>query len=82
MIDKFSNPNGAKYFSLGIIENYFVFVPAKKFYQYFTGTTRNESWKFNGKSEECIGKITKSDNNFAPIFFNHYLIPDILMDTV
>ena len=36
----------------------------------------NEMW------EENIEKITKSDSNFAPIFVDYQLLPDILMDTV
>ena len=53
-IDKFSILNGAKYFSSGIFQNYLVFIPAIKYIKYFTGTTRIESWKFNGKLEESI----------------------------
>ena len=77
MIDKFSILNGAKYFSLGIFQNYLVFIPAKKYIKYFTGTTRNELWKSNGMSEEIIENITKSDSNFAPTFVDHHLLPDI-----
>ena len=56
LINKFSVPNGAKYFSLGIIQNYLVFIPAIKYIKYFSGTTRIESCKFNGMSEESIVK--------------------------
>ena len=38
LIDKFSNLNGAKYFSSGIFQNYLVFIPAKKCIKYFSGT--------------------------------------------
>ena len=44
LTDKFSILNGAKYFSLGVFQNYLVFMPAK----YSSGTTRIELWKFNG----------------------------------
>ena len=43
LIDKFSILNGAKYFSLGIFQNYLVFIPAKKYIKYFSGTTRINS---------------------------------------
>ena len=77
VINKFRILNAAKYFSSGIFQNYLVFIPAKKYIKYFTGTTRNESWKSNGMSEEIIENITKSDSNFAPTFVDHHLLPDI-----
>ena len=81
MINKFSILT--KYFSLGIFQNYFVFMPAKKYIKYFSGTTGIESWKSNGMSEESIENITKSDSNFIPNFVDHDLLPDMdLMDTV
>ena len=42
LINKFCILNGAKYFSLGIFQNYLVFIPTKKYIKYFTGTTRIE----------------------------------------
>ena len=48
LINKFSILNGAKYFSSGIFEIFFVCVIAKKFIKYFSSTTR----KSNGMSEE------------------------------
>ena len=39
LIDKFSILNGAKYFCSGILQNYFVFIPAKKDINYFSGNT-------------------------------------------
>ena len=51
LIDKFSILNRTKYFSLGIFQNYLVFIPAKRYIKYFSGTTRMESWKANGISE-------------------------------
>ena len=47
LIDKFSILNGVKYFSLGIFKNYLVFITAKKYIEYFSGTTRIKSWKSN-----------------------------------
>ena len=47
LIDKFSILNGAKYFSLGIFQNYLVFIPAIKYIKYFHATARIYSWKPN-----------------------------------
>ena len=47
LIDKFSILNGVKYFPLGIFKNYLVFITAKKYIEYFSGTTRIKSWKSN-----------------------------------
>ena len=40
LIDQFSIPNGAKYFSSGIFQYYLVFIPIKKYIVYSIGTTR------------------------------------------
>ena len=40
LIDNFSILNGAKYFSIGIFQNYLVFIPAIKCIKYFHATTR------------------------------------------
>ena len=77
LIDKYKMLSRAKYFPSGIFQNYLVFIPAKKYIKYFTSTTRIESWKSNGVSEESIENITKSDSNFAPTFIDHHLLPDI-----
>ena len=77
LINEFSILNGAKYFSSGIFHNYLVFMPAKKYIRYFSGTTQINLWESDGMSEENIENITKSDNNFAPAFVDHYLLPDI-----
>ena len=75
-MNKFSILNGAKYFSSGIFQNYLVFIPAK-YIKYFSATTRIDSWKSNGMSEENIENITKSGSNFAPIFVDHHLFSNI-----
>ena len=80
MINKFSILNGAKYFYLGIFQNYLVFIPAKKYIKYFSGTTPIDSWKSNGMSEETIENITKSDSNFSPTFVDHHLLPDMIFN--
>ena len=77
MISRFSILNGAKYFSSGIFQNYLVFIPAKKHVKYFSGTARIDLWKSNEMSEKIIESITKPDSNFAPIFVDHHLLPDI-----
>ena len=77
MIDKLSILNGAKYFSLGILQNYLVFVPAIKHIKYFHGTTQIYSWKSNALSEESIENVTKSDSRLAPTFVDHHILPDI-----
>ena len=74
MISKISILNGAKYFSVGIFQNYLVFIPAKKYIKYFSGTTWIESRKSNGMSEENIENITKSDSNFALTFVDYRLL--------
>ena len=77
LIDKFSVPNGAKYVSLGIFQNYLVFIPTEKYIKSFSGTSWVESWISNRMSEESIENITKSESNFAPTFVNHHLLPDM-----
>ena len=77
LINKNSILNGTKYFSLGIFQVYLVFIPAKKYIKYLSGTTLIESCKSNRMSEENIENITKSNSNFAPTFVDHYLLPDI-----
>ena len=46
LIDKCGIINGAKYFSLGIFQNYLIFIPAKK----FSDIIQIESWKSNRMS--------------------------------
>ena len=48
LINKLSIHNGAKYFSLGIFENFLVFIQIKKNIKYFSSFTRIESWRSNG----------------------------------
>ena len=79
MIDKFSIFNGGKYFSLGIFQNYLVFMPAIKYIKYFRDTTQIYSWKSNGMSVESIGNIIQSDQLLL-IIIHHQTYN--LMDTV
>ena len=75
MIYKSSILNGGNYFSPVIFQNYLVFIPAKKYIRYFSGTTRINLWKSNGMSEENIENITKAVL-FAPTF-DHHILADI-----
>ena len=40
LINGYKTLNGAKYFSSGMFHNYLVFIPAKRYIKYFSGTTR------------------------------------------
>ena len=72
LINQFSILNGAKYFSSGKLQNYFVIIRAiNKYIKYFGGTTRIDSWKSNGISDKNIENITKSDSNLALTFVDH-----------
>ena len=55
LINKFSILNTAKYifFSL-IFQSYLVFISAKKYIKYFSGTTRTDSSKSNRMSEKML----------------------------
>ena len=64
MIDKYSILNFAKYFSSGILQNYLVFILAKKDFNFFSCRAQN------------IENIPRSDNTFAPTFINSYPLPD------
>ena len=77
LINKFSILNGAKSFSSGIFQNYFVFIPAKKYIKYCSGTTQIDSRKSNEMPEENIENITKLDSDFAPTFVDHHTLTDI-----
>ena len=75
-INKFDINNGAKYFFRNI-SKLFIFIPAKKYIKYFSGSSQIDSWKSNGISEENIENITKIGSNFAPTFVDHHVLPDI-----
>ena len=77
MINKFSILNRTKYFSSEIYQNYLVFISAKKYIKYFSGTTWNDSRKSSGISEENIENTTKSYSSFPPIFVDHYVLSHI-----
>ena len=55
-------------------KNYLVFMPAKKYIEYFSSASRIDSWKSNGISEENIENITESDSSFVPAFVDHHLM--------
>ena len=77
LINKFSILDGAKYFPSGISQSYLVFIPAKKYIKYFSGTTKIYSWKSNGMSGESVENITELDSNFAATFVEHHVLPEI-----
>ena len=78
MINKYSILlKEAKYFYSGILQNYLLFIPAKKYIEYSSDTTPIDLWKSNGMSEENNENITKLDSHFAPTFVDHHLLPDI-----
>ena len=77
LINKFIILNAAKYLFSGIFQNYLVFIPAKKYIKYFSGTTQIDSWKSKVTLEENTENITKSDSNFLLTFVDHHLLPDI-----
>ena len=80
MINNFSILNEVKYFSSGIFQNYLVFISAKNDIKRISGTTRIESSRPNGMSEENIKNIeniTKSDSNFAPTIADLHLLQDV-----
>ena len=52
-------------------------MPGKNYIKFFSGTTRINSWKSNGMSEEDIEIITKSDSDYAPSFVDYYVLPGI-----
>ena len=66
-----------KKFSSGKLQNCLVFIPAKEYIKYFSGTTGTDSWKSNGLLEENTEIITKSDSNFASTFVDHQVLPHI-----
>ena len=77
LINKYSILNEAKHFFPRIFQNYLVFIPAKRYIKYFSGTTQIDSSKSNETPEENIENITKSNNNFAPTFIDHHVLTDI-----
>ena len=77
LISKLILLNGAKYFSLGIFQNYLLYISAKKYIKYFSGTTRIELWKSSGMSEEKIGNITESNSHSVPTFVDRHVLSDL-----
>ena len=69
--------NEAKCFSSEIFQNYLVSIPAKKYINYFSGTTWIDSWKSIWMSQENIENITKSDSNFASTFIDQNVLHGI-----
>ena len=76
LIDKFSIINETKYSSLGIFQNYLVFIAAIKYIKYFPGTNQIYSWKSNRMSEKHTKDLATSDSNFAPTSADHHSLQD------
>ena len=54
LINGYKILNGAKYLFSVIFQNYLIFIPAKKYLKHFNGTSRINSSKPNGMSEENV----------------------------
>ena len=76
LINKFSIPKRAKLSSSGIFQKYLVFIPAKKYMKFLSGTILINSWKSNGMSEENMKNITKSNRLFASTFVDHHILQE------
>ena len=92
MINKNQAPNGTKYFSSGILQNYLIFILAKNISKILVAQLR--CIRINlmkcQKKVLTINYITTSENNFSSAFFTclinglnliHYQMQN-LMDTV
>ena len=74
--------NGYKILN-GARKNYLIYFSYKKYFRFFTNTSKVLSQKSIGLSEESVKNITTSDCTFAPTLINCYPLPDIkLMETV
>ena len=73
LINGYKILNG-KIFFFRKFQNHLVFIPAKKYINFFSDTTRINSWKSSGMSEENIENITKSRSNFVPTSVDHRVI--------
>ena len=78
LIHKWSLFTGTKDFSSEIFQNYLLFIPAKRYIKYYSGTTPIDLWKSNRMSEKNIEIITKQDSNFALTFADHHLFSSFI----
>ena len=69
-------------FLLGIFQKFLLFISAKKYIKYFSGTTRIESYKSHGISEESIENITNQAAILHILLIIIYYQIWIYMDTV
>ena len=68
MINKYKILKDSKYFSSGILQNYYylMFISANKYFNFlnfFSGINKIYWWKSNGLSEESLENITTADKN-------------------
>ena len=54
-----------------------MFLSNKKYFKFFTDTSKIFTWKSIGYAEENIENMTTSDSSFAPALINCYPLPDI-----
>ena len=73
LINKCRILNGAKYFSLGILQNYLAFASTNE--HIFSKTQHIYSWKPKGIPEKSIRTPPGSDNTFALSLINNRLLP-------
>ena len=74
-MNKYKILNCAKNFSSGILQNYLVFISAKKYFKFFSRAAQLYLWKSKGMPEETIEKITTSDNTFTPTLVENSSLP-------
>ena len=77
LINRYKILNGRKYFTSGILQNYSIFLSAKRYFGFFTNTSQVYSQKSKEFSEESIENITALDSKFAPTSINYYLLPNV-----
>ena len=77
LINRYKILNGRKYFTSGILQNYLIFLSAKRYFGFFTNTSQVYSQKSKEFSEESIENITVLDSKFARTSINYYLLPNV-----
>ena len=73
---------GARYFSSGTLQNHLIYFSYKKYFRFFTNTSKVLSWKSIELSKEIIENITTSDRDFAPTLINCYPLPDMKVNGI
>ena len=76
LINRYKILNGPRYFSAATLQNHLIFLLNKKYFRFFTNSSKVLSWKSIGFSDKNIENATTSDRNFGPTLINYYLLPD------